>query len=166
MLSLIIIIMSKSYDIIKTSKIIPKYVADVKIVQMLDNGRKEISSNSQLKKYDKGSLISYLNKNNEFKLGGFLLEVTDDYFIYLATDFVTKFRARFKNIQKMWVGDVYSTYNDIVSLVKAKNKKTNFPVTVNNIVVYYAKNNFNVVRFKNTSKYKNMVKWVEYFCSE
>ena len=160
--------MSKSYNIqnnknTKIQKQVPKYVADVKITMMLENGRKEITTKEELEKYPIGSLISYMNKNNEFKQAGFIYKFSDEYFIYLASDFTTKYRVRYKNVQKMWVGDVYSVTSDLVSLVKADNKKTNFPVKINNIIVYYAKNNFDVVRFKNTGKYKNMIKWVEIF---
>src|SRR5262245_40366681 len=87
-----------------------------KIVSFIENGRKEITTKKQLEKYPVGSLISYINKANVFKLGGFILKFSDDYFIYIKPDFQTKIRARYKNIKKMWVGDVYKVKNDLISL--------------------------------------------------
>uniref|UniRef100_A0A6G6AA77 Uncharacterized protein n=1 Tax=Borely moumouvirus TaxID=2712067 RepID=A0A6G6AA77_9VIRU len=63
----------------------------------------------------------------------------------------------------MWVGDVYKVNNDLVSLVKAKQSKTNFPIKIGKVIVYYASDNFDVKRFKNTKKYTTMCKWYEIF---
>ena len=138
--------------------------ASAKISTYLENGRVEITTKDKLEEYPPGSLISFIKKGNVLKVGGFLTKITDDYFTYITPDFQNKFRVKFSNVVKMWVGDVYSTTNDIVSLVKApKKKKTNFPVKVQNITVYYAKNNYDAKRFKGTEKYKIMLSWCEYF---
>lgn len=148
--------MSKSYlsnDILKT-----------KINSLLKNGRKQIPpSKKQLSKFPIGSLISHINNNNVFKHGGFLTKITNLYFIYLAPDFTNKFRVRFKNIKKIFVGSVYTTHNDLISIVKTKQKKTNFLITINGTIVYYAQKNFDRNRFKNSKRFQLMVQWYKYF---
>jgi hypothetical protein len=151
--------MSKSSN----TKIISKAVCAAKISIMIENGRKECTSKEELEEFSIGSLISYMNKNNVFKQGGFIIKFADEYFIYITADFTTKYRARYKNILKMWVGDVYSVQNDIVSIVKTKQKKTNLPIKVNNVIVYYAAKKFDAIRFKHTKKYQNIMKWYDYF---
>jgi hypothetical protein len=142
---------------------ISKAVLSAKISMMIENGRKEITTKEELEKFPIGSLISYMNKNNIFKLGGFIIKFSDEYFIFITPDFQTKYRVRYKNISKMWVGDVYSTKNDIVSLVKTSQPKTNFPVKIGNIIVYYAAKTFDMKRFENTEKYNRMSSWYNYF---
>ncbi|AUV57991.1 hypothetical protein [Bandra megavirus] len=140
-----------------------KAVFAVKISNLIEHGRIEITTKKELDKYSIGSLISYINIRDEFKQGGFVIKITKEYFIYLAPDFETKYRIKFENIKKMWVGDVYKVKNDLVSLVKTKQNKTNFPIKIGDIIVYYASDNFDVKRFKNTKKYVTMCKWYEMF---
>nr|AEX63348.1 hypothetical protein mv_R1146 [Moumouvirus Monve] len=155
--------MSKSTKSLKNNKTINKAVLATKISNLIEHGRVEITTKKELEQYDIGSLISYLNTKDEFKQGGYVTKITKEYFIYLTPDFETKYRVRFENIKKMWVGDVYKVKNDLVSLIKAPQKKTNFPVEVGNIVIYYASDNFDSKRFKNTKKYATMCKWYEIF---
>nr|AEX62210.1 hypothetical protein mv_R5 [Moumouvirus Monve] len=140
-----------------------KAVLAVKISNLIDHGRVEITTKKELEKYSIGSLISYINIRDEFKQGGFVTKITNEYFVYLTPDFETKYRIKFENIKKMWVGDVYKVNNDLVSLIKAKQSKTNFPIKIGKIIVYYASDNFDVKRFKNTKKYTTMCKWYEIF---
>ena len=63
----------------------------------------------------------------------------------------------------MWVGSVYSTKNDIASIVKTTQDKTNYPVIVNNIIIYYATRPFDMERYKFTEKYKKIIQWCQYF---
>lgn len=155
--------LNKGINMNEHNKIIPKYVVDVKISYMKEHGRKEINNKEELENFPIGSLISYVNKKGEFRQGGYIIKFAEDYFIYLSIDFSTKYRVRYKNVKQMWVGDVYSVHNDIVSLQPSQKKKTNFPVIVNSVTVYYAKNNFDLKRWQNTHKYKNLIKWCEYF---
>lgn len=142
-----------------------KDLAAVKIENYKKNGRCEITTRDELLEYPIGSLISFTKKKNIFKLGGFLTKISDDYFTYITPDFEHKFRVKYSNVVKMWAGDVYSTHNDIVSLVKNSKKKTNYPITVDGIIVYYAKNNYDSTRFKCTDRYKRLIAWVNYFLS-
>lgn len=135
----------------------------VKISNLINCGRKEITTKTQLEKYPIGSLISYMNKQNIFKTGGYIIKYTEEYYIYVGIDFTTKYRVRYKNINKMWVGNVYEVKNDIVSLTESKNEKTKFKVTINDVDIYYAKNSYNVKRFLNTEKYERMLAWYNYF---
>lgn len=45
-------------------------------------------------------------------------------------------------------------------------KSTKFPVRIGDTVVYYAKDNFDRMRFKNTNKYSKYLAWYENFRSE
>ncbi len=149
--------MSKSNKQNKTNNVkkkrnIEKARLECKIEVFLENGRKEITTKKQLEKYTIGSLISYMNKSNIFRPGGFIIKFAEEYFIYISPDFKTKYRARYKNIQKMWVGDVY----------KVKHP-TNFEIKVNDIIIYYAKDSYDTRRFKHTDKYKRLIAWNDYF---
>ena len=152
--------MSKS---IKSTKVVNKALFASRIEVMIENGRHEITTKKQLEKYPIGSLISYLNINNVFRPGGFIIKFTPEYFIYISPDFTTKYRARYNHIQTIWVGSVYHTKNDFVSIVQTSQKKTNFPVIVNDIIIYYGKNTFDIKRFQNTDKYKKIIQWCQYF---
>ena len=134
-----------------------------KISYFIEHGRKEITTKEELEKFPIGSLISYMNHNNDFKCGGFITKFSKDYFIYIISDFSQKYRVRYINVQKMWAGDLYSVSKDLISLTISSQKKTNFPVEVNGVVIYYGKNNFDAKRYINTDKHKILVQWCEYF---
>lgn len=138
----------------------------VKIANFIEYGRKEIATKKELEKFPIGSLISYTNYKGNFKLGGFIIKFADDYFIYIAPDFTTKYRVRYKNVIKMWAGDVYTVINDIVSFTGTTQKKTKFPVELNNVIVYYGISNYDVKRFKCTERFKYMIGWYNYFVTD
>jgi len=146
-----------------TDSKIDKVSLALKIEKLIENGRKEIKTKKQLEKYPIGSLISHIDKNNIFRHGGFITKFKPDYFIYITPDFKTKYIARYTNIKKMWVGSVYKTKDDVVSLVQSDKPETKFPVKINDIVMYYAADKYNHKRFTYTDKYKRAIKWVEYF---
>ncbi|BCS83785.1 hypothetical protein QLL95_gp0338 [Cotonvirus japonicus] len=138
----------------------------VKISDYVENGRQEIlgpNIKKEIEKFPIGSLISYTNKLGEFRQGGFIVKFGDEYFIYLMPDFETKYRVKYKNVDKLWVGDVHKTKNDIVSIVKTSQKKTRFPVKFDDVLIYYAVDSYDVKRYKKTKKYENMTKWYDYF---
>ena len=147
----------------KQTNPIKQNILKTKLKIMMDNGRKEITSREELEQFPIGSLISYTNKNNTFRQGGFIIKFANEYFNYITPDFKTKYRVRYVNVEKMWVGDVYKVTKDTISLTATTQTKTNFPVKVNNIIVYYAKNNFDANRYILTNKYETMIKWCEYF---
>lgn len=142
---------------------IEKARVECKIMTMLENGRKEINTKKQLEKYPLGSMISYMNKSNIFRLGGFITKFAEEYFIYITPDFKTRYRTRYQNIQKMWVGNVYEVTNDLVSIVGTSRNPTKHEVKINDIVVYYGNDSFDAKRFRCTEKYKRMVSWNKYF---
>jgi len=144
-------------------KAVSKARIEYRIKKFVENGRREITKKSQLEKYPIGSLISYVNKSNIFKIGGFITKFTDEYFIYITPEFYTKYRVRYTNIEKMWAGNVYKTKSDIVSIVKSTQKKTKYSVTIGNITVHYANNAYFAGCYQTTKKYKRMVDWYKYF---
>lgn len=147
----------------KTPKKQNKDIIKTKIKCMVKNGRREITTKEELEEFDVGSLISYMNNDNIFRPGGFLLQVSDEYFIYITPDLTKKFRVRFANVSKMWVGSPFQVTNDIVSIVESSQKKTNFPVKIGDVIVYYAQKKFDKMRYGSTDKYERCVKWYKYF---
>lgn len=134
----------------------------LKISKLIKCGRKEITTKKELMKYKPGTLISYINKKGIFRSAGFLDELEDNSFIYLSsTDFKTRIRVKYTIVDKMWVGDVYNTKNDIVSISPSPKIKTKYFVDIGNIIVYYATDSTMINRFKCTQKYERMQKWYE-----
>ena len=136
---------------------------NAKIMSLIENGRKEVTTQKQLEKYPIGSLISFETKSGIFRLGGFITKFSDESFIYITPDFNARFRGTYENIKKMWVGDVHKVINDLISLAKSTQPKTKFEIEVNGIVIFYARNTFDIKRFKCTEKYKRLMMWNEYF---
>lgn len=136
----------------------------VKISNWIERGRVEITTKKELEKYNIGSPISYQNCNNIIRQG-YLYKIKDDWFIFITMNLDKKYRVRYKNVIKMWVGDVYKTNDDIISLT-TNQKETNFPVKIGDNVIHYALNNFKAKRFMNTDKYQRMVKWYDYFINK
>ena len=133
------------------------------IETLVANGRKEITKKSQLEKYPIGSLISYINKSDMYRKGGFIVKYSDKYFIYVTPDYKHKYRVKYDNIKRMWVGDPTKIEKDLISLKPATNTKTNFPAKIGDTIIYYAKDNFALRRYKNTQKYKRTQEWYNYF---
>jgi hypothetical protein len=142
---------------------IEKARLDAKIINYIENGRKEITSKKQLEKYAFGSLISYMTKSDIFKPGGYITKFGDDNFIYITPDLQTKYRVRYENVKKMWVGDVYKVRNDLVTLAKTKQEPTRYKVIFNDVIIFYATSSFDAKRYQCTEKYKRLVAWNEYF---
>lgn len=142
---------------------IEKARIDVKIGNYIENGRKEITTQKQLEKYAIGSLIAYMSNSDTFRIGGYITKFGDDNFIYITPDLKNKYRVKYENVKKMWVGDVYTVRNDLISLAQTKQESTKYEIVFNDIVIFYAKNSFDAKRFKCTEKYKRLVAWDEYF---
>jgi hypothetical protein len=135
-----------------------------KIKKMIKYGRVEITKKEELEKFPIGlTLISYMNIFGIFKSGGYLYKLADDYFIYIQSITRTKYRVRYKNVDKMWVANVKDVKNDIITLVCTNKKKTKYPVMIGNIIMYYAKDNFDKERFCCTNKYLIMKDWYDQF---
>lgn len=136
----------------------------MKVQFFLSHGRKEITTYKELKKYERGSIISYITNDNVLKMGGFITKITKEYFIYITPNYDKRYRVRFANVKKMYVNDVYSAHkSDFVSLSKATQVYTKFSIEIMGIPIYYTKNNFEINRYKSTIRYKNIIKWLEYF---
>lgn len=136
---------------------------DSKINTLIANGRKEIISKKEMLKYPIGSYVSYENVNNIFKQAGFITEICDDYFIYVAPDFKQRKKVYFDFVKRMWVGKVNKVSRDILGLVESKQVPTWYPVYVGNVIVYYARAESDYHRYKRTDKCKRQEAWVEYF---
>lgn len=143
------------------SKELNKFVIEFNNIS-IDNNRNIITTKEELEEYAIGSLISYMTINGNFRSGGFIIKFCEDYFIYIMPDFVTKYRARYVNISEMWIGDVYTTRNDIVSIVSCERKKTKFSIIINDVIIFSGSED-NCSQFKHGERYEMITNWCTYF---
>jgi hypothetical protein len=136
-----------------------------KINSLIKKGRKIVKNRSELKKCPLGSIVSYMDTQNIFHMGGFLDSIHKKYFTLRCdlTDDTDIETIMFDDIDIMYVGIVNKTKNDVISIVQHDKKKTKYPVKINDIVVYYANDSVDKDRFMNTEKYKRMVDWYEIY---
>jgi len=136
-----------------------------KIQTLIEYGRIEIHTREELKEYPKGSLVSYLSKDDVFYLGGFLMSVGKKHFYIISdlADASNKIKISFKNINAIYVGTVFDTSNDVISIKENTKKPTKHPVKIGDIIVYYGKNRVDKNRFISTRKYQMMMAWYELF---
>lgn len=142
-----------------------KIAIKVKISDLKSYGRSEITTKEELLEFPRGSLISYTNKQGFFQKGGYLCKVKDQWFIFIGIDCKQKIRVRYCNVDKIYVGDVFKVTGDTISFNNDVTKKTKYPVTIGNHVVYYASSSHLAKRFMVTNKYENMLTWYNYFHS-
>lgn len=140
-----------------------KALVESKIKTMIKNGRKEITTLKELKEYPIGTLISYMNTKGVYRTAGCLIKVADTYFIYINMDTDQKWRVRINTVDRMWVGSVFETQNDLISIVPTDKEETSTPVMIGKIPIYYAKNGYDYDRYTCTKKYKYMEKWDKLF---
>ena len=140
-----------------------KALIGARILTMIENGRTEVTTIKQLKKFPIGSLVSYINSSGIFNIGGFLLAIFDDSFSFVDLDFKIRYRVAINKIDKIWIGSVFKVRNDYVSICPSDKKATNFPAIIANIVIFYAPDNYALKRFISTQKYKLAVLWAQRF---
>jgi hypothetical protein len=138
-----------------------KALLKAKIIRMLKNGRQEVNSLENLKTYPIGSLLSYVNKKGTFKIGGYLVQVEDETFVYELLDFSKKFRVKMSHVDAIWIGRVDKLNSDYIDLTPTNRPSTSFPVKIGDSIIYYAKNNYDVQRYCCTDKYISCTKWHE-----
>ena len=162
---------SKNGKLTKTEKEMSKIRSNKsnskgKIANLLYNGRVELTTKEELEEYEIGTMISYMNKLKLFVNGGFVTELGSSYFCYVTLDFKRVKKVNYEDVIKMWVGDVFKMVNDWISLVPTQNSKTNYPIEVAGVVIYYSPNRYNMIRFLTTVKYTRLIQWCEYFLTD
>lgn len=139
-----------------------------KIDALLAKGAKEITKpkfeDIEKMKNELGGrlLISYILLDGTYRSGGFLTANSNYYFVILGGQTTNRisFSVQYANVKAVYVRKVNKrSDNKPIKPVATQHDKTRFPVKVGNIVVYYAKDNFDRTRFKNTHKYANMLKY-------
>lgn len=142
-----------------------KALRKAKIDSLIEKGRKIINTKEELLSCPLGSIVSFITTDDMYYQDGYLVRIGEKTFSLILdlTDDAEIVKIKFKNINTMYVGFVYETKNDTVSIHKSDNKRTNFPVKINNTVIYYAKDKFDMMRFTNTDKYKRIIKWLSIF---
>lgn len=136
-----------------------------RIRKLLNNGRVEIYTREELEQFPKGIVVSYMTHEGLYRSGGFLTTVSDDYFTLLGGNPQfgrARFSVAFDNTAVMWVGYVNRS-RSLITPVKTYKEKTNYPVKVGSLIVYYGKDNYDRKRFMSTNKYKAMVSWEKKF---
>lgn len=127
-----------------------------KIKKLIKSGRNVIKTKEELKKFPLGTLVSYITKEGLYRSGGFLRSIKNKYFALQGGNVANpiSFPVQFSNIKKMYVGSPIKNVNRTV-------KKTNFPVMIGKTIVYYAKSNYDIKRFKATKKYFRMASYAK-----
>lgn len=154
-------IKTKKKDAINNNKAMMK----AKFIDYIAKGRKKITTYDELKHFPKGSIICLVGKDKVCHSYGFLRSVHKSYFkayFDLLGD-CNVYKIPFDYVDKMYVGNVYETVNDYVSIKATTKPVTGFPAKLGDIVVYYAKDNMDRNRFISTEKYERMAKWFEIF---
>lgn len=128
-----------------------------------DNNRSKIKTRNELLEYKPGSPISYITKDKIFHCGGFLKKIKTSSFVVVDLKEEKEIVVKFDDVRSMYVGKVDEVVGDIISFSPPDAKETNFPVKLGNFVVYYGRSKFDMRRFKNTKKFKNMEEWFDMF---
>jgi len=147
-----------------------KNLVQEKIEKLLNDGATKIENpdykkmSSLYDKIGKRLFISYITKDGQYRSGGFLTGISEYYFVVLGGQINNKisFSVQYSNVKELYAKQIQSHQSTTpIKPIKTKKPKTKFPVKINNIVVYYAKDNYDRRRFKQTNKYKRMIKYIE-----
>jgi hypothetical protein len=136
-----------------------------KIQELLNKGAIELSkpsSNDFENINAKGKLISYITTKDKYRSGGFITSWNDDYFTVLGGGGYgprISFCVQFKDVKKAFIRKV--DRNGPLKPKKATNKKSDWPVVVGGVTVYYARSKSDKARFKKTNKYNRMLKYAK-----
>ena len=152
-----IMITPKKYAIDTPSTISKdKALVRLKIKNLLEEGRTEISTIEELSEFPIGSIVSYISGKSFFP-GGTITWIGKKSFVYrkLDIDPKIKYRVYLKHTDKIFIIDT--------PITKTTRKATKYPVKIGSVVVYYAKDSFDVKRYMNTNKYLFMSLWFEKF---
>lgn len=145
-----------------------KKLIKAKIRELVDEkGATEIFNpkESDLENFNKGVLISYVTKDGKYRSGGFLTNYDDKYFVLLGGGGFgprISFSVQFKNVKAIYVRKPNKKNVDQpIKPTETTHYKTEYPVEIDGVVVYYARDNWDKRRFMNTKKYRNMLKYVK-----
>lgn len=108
--------------------------------------------------------VSYITKDGLYRAGGFLRISKDDdlratmekekYITLAQPKQRLSWPVQLKDIDTFYIKEIKPKVDKIEP---TDMKPTNFPVEINGIVVYYAKDSWKQTRFKNTARYKAML---------
>ncbi len=125
--------------------------AKARRLNLLKNGYKELKTIDELKEEPKG-LITYIDVEGNYYKGGFLKRITDDNII--ITDMNKTHKVPIENLKRFYV-------RSPLRLLNRKPLKTNFRVKIGGVTIYYARDNLDKTRFKQTLRYKKLKDWYE-----
>lgn len=133
-------------------------------ITFVEHGRKEITDDfkKQAEKFKIGSLIAYETTDGRYTKGGFITEFHPDYLVWIALDFERRYKIRYHNVKRMWLGDVFKVEGDYVGFKKPDNV-TNYEAKIGDYPIKYFKNNRTLSIFLASNKYQTMVKWHNFF---
>lgn len=146
------------------SKKISKSHIHANALAFVNHGRQEITDNfkNETEKYKTGSLIAYETIDGRYTKGGFITKFDPEYVIWITFDFDKKYKIRYHNIKRMWIGDVFQVDGDYVAFKKPDNI-TNYEAKIGIYPVRYFKNQRTLDIFLASNKYQHMLQWYDMF---
>jgi len=152
------------------SRINCDYNAYCKYIDMLLNqGRDEVINPTDLEKYPKGSVVSYVNKNGKFRHGGLLVGLTEDYIILRSMQNLKDMRdlcIKLNNINAFYIIDPRNVTSKTRSfsfrhIDDAESCK--YTVKIGDTIVFKGRDTYDAERYKTTRKYKNQLEYYDQF---
>jgi hypothetical protein len=123
-----------------------------KIARLTRDGYDLSLNKEELEKRPFG-LITYIDKDDKYEKGGFLKEIKEDSFVWHNYDpEVPDQEIKFEDVKQIYT-------RSPLRLLNRSTKKTNYPVKLGGVTIFYAKDNFDLLRFKNTDRYQQIKKW-------
>lgn len=121
--------------------------------RLISNGYVLSRNRNELIEQMKG-FICYFDNDDKYESGGFLREIKENSFTWSNKydDDVVK-EVPFDKVKEIY------TKMPLYLLNRSLTKKTNFVATISGIPIYYAQDNFDLARFKNTDRYIELKKW-------
>jgi|WetSurMetagenome_2_1015567.scaffolds.fasta_scaffold1316527_1 hypothetical protein len=116
---------------------------------LLKNGYKKINTKDELLEEEKG-LITFIDKNNNFHKGGFITKISKDNLTW--SNLKTQNKIPFEDIKIMYV-------RSPLRLLNRTKKVTQYHAKIGGVIIYYAQDNFDLLRFKETNRYKKLLEW-------
>jgi hypothetical protein len=136
---------------------ITKDEVETKIISLIESECEEITTKDELETYKLGSLISYLTSSNVFKLGGLITIFKEEYFIYDKLNSSTRYRVRYCNIIKMWVGDFVKLKHKLTRLVNSASQTSHSKIDIDKIEIVYNGKLVDVKQSVGINKYNSII---------
>lgn len=136
---------------------------EMKMLKMKEQGRTIVEGTveemiKELQNFPKHIHISYVTKENLYRAGGFLRKVDekDNYIVLFVPDKKLSFPVQLKNVKELWIKTIQRKAVE-TEIKPTTQKPTNFPVEIEDVIIYYGRDSYDRRRYMTTSKYKSMM---------